>query len=167
MLFDSAAVLEREPPSPGASAGATFAPLVLSPGDGWGESNISDRPWMRDSSEPSGPLVLAAAIESGSSASPDVGVTPARIVAVGDFSAALNSSIENRGNANLDFILNSFRWLAGVETAPSGYSVSANGRVFAGRSLAGFLAAAAFAFPLVVLVAAAVRARSRGRGGKK
>ena len=167
LFFDHAAVLENEPQA-GAEPGRTeFSPLASSAPECWGESNEADRPWQHDRTEPGGPLVLAAALERGGKASADVGISPSRAVVVGDASFALNASLERRGNANLDFMLDAVRWLAGAELPPEEPPAPAPGEGMTRRALAGFLASAGIAFPLAVFAAAALRARRPGRGRRR
>ena len=79
------------------------------------------QPWTYDAeTEPSGPLVLAAALERGANAGANLAFRPTRIVVVGDAAFALNGALASRANANRDFLLNAFAWLAGLDasTAP-------------------------------------------------
>ncbi len=99
----------------------TFTPLVSTDDAAWGESDIAQRPWTRDATtEPSGPLILAAAIERGAGRRKDIALKPTRIVVVGDAAFAVDGALASRANANRDFFRNALAWLAGLDasTAP-------------------------------------------------
>ena len=93
-----------------------FTALARTDARAWGESDISVLPWTYDAeTEIPGPLVLAAALERGADAGVNLAFRPTRIVVVGDAAFALNGSLSSRANANRDFLLNSFAWLAGLD----------------------------------------------------
>ena len=168
VLFAHSAVLEPLAAGAGEADKAVFSPLALSGESCWGESDIDMRPWTFSAgTEPRGPLVLAAAIERGGSVSSDVGVRPARIVVVGDAGLASNSAIEKRGGANQAFLMNCFRWLAGVEPDSAAYAPQDSAASLPRPALAGFLAVSALAFPAAVFVLMFARTRkvSRRRRG--
>ena len=163
LFFEQAAVLEPEGAGGPEADRMVFAPLASTSEDCWGETDLAARPWMwNPDAEPRGGMVLAAALERGGSAGADLAFRPVRIVVVGDAGFAMNSSLEKRGSANLDFMLNAVRWLAGAETAapppdpapapPCGYRRW------------GFLSAGAFAFPFAVLAFTAFRAFRTKKG---
>ncbi len=166
-LFGQCAVLENEPAPAGEGGRTSFAVLAESDTSCWGESDLAERPWTFDpSSEPSGPLVLAAAVERGGAASSEIGVRPARIVVTGDTGMAMNAAIEKRGNANLGFLLNCVRWLADSSPAPSAGAsppASAQPGVPAGSGRIGFLAVSALLIPGISLFAML----PRRRGGRR
>jgi hypothetical protein len=90
-----------------ASDHMTFTPLVQTDAQAWGESDTSVRPWTYDAAhEPSGPLVLAAALERGAQAGAHVAFRPMRAVLIGDAAFALNAALASRAHAHRDFLLN-------------------------------------------------------------
>jgi len=98
-----------------------FTPLVSTDAAAWGESDIAQRPWTHDATtEPAGPLILAAAVERGAGQRKDIALKPTRIVAVGDAAFAVDGALASRANANRDFFRNALAWLAGLDasTAP-------------------------------------------------
>ena len=113
VLFAGAAPLEKT----AARDQTTFTPLVRTDASAWGETDVTARPWTLDpTSEPQGPLTLAAALECGGSAAKDVTLRPTRLVVIGDGAFVANGALATRGNANRDFFLNSVAWLAGLDT---------------------------------------------------
>lgn len=94
----------------------TFTPLAVTDAGAWGESEPEQRPWTRDTtSEPGGPLTLAAALERGGSVSSDVALRPSRLVVIGDAAFVSNGALARRGGGNRDLFLNSIAWLAGLD----------------------------------------------------
>ncbi len=94
----------------------TFSPLVQTDASAWGESDIDHRPWTHDAAnEPTGPLVLAAALERGAGPRKDIALKPTRIVVLGDASFAVDGALSSRGNANCDLFRNALAWLAGLD----------------------------------------------------
>ena len=59
------------------------------------------------------PMCIAAVAERGNGAGSDLSIRPTRLVAVGDSGMVQNGSLEARGNANREFILNAFSYLSG------------------------------------------------------
>ncbi len=125
LLFEGAAVLQ---PTAAAETNAVdaaqsaavdrteFMALARTDAKSWGESEPAVRPWAFDpTTEPKGPLVLAAALERGGGAAKDLAFRPTRIVVVGDATFALNGALARRANANRDFLLNAVAWLAGLD----------------------------------------------------
>ena len=122
LLFGASAPLAEASPEGSADKdNVKFTPLARTDPRAWGETDVSVLPWTYDSeTEPSGPLVLAAALERGANAGANLAFRPTRIVVVGDAAFALNGALASRANANRDFLLNAFAWLAGLDasTAP-------------------------------------------------
>lgn len=123
LLFGASAPVVSAPPENSADKdNVKFTPLAVTDKNAWGETDMSVLPWTYDAeTEPSGPLVLAAALERGSGLGTDLAFRPTRVVVVGDAAFALNGALNARANANRDFLLNSFAWLAGLDAsmAPS------------------------------------------------
>ncbi|MBR4652693.1 MAG: Gldg family protein [Kiritimatiellae bacterium] len=116
VVFQGAAPLAETTPSAGEKT--TFTPLVRTDETAWGESDVTHHPWTRDAStEPAGPLVLAAALESGAGPRKDLALKPTRIVVVGDASFAVDGALSSRANANRDLFRNALAWLAGLDAA--------------------------------------------------
>ena len=63
-----------------------------------------------------GQSTVVGAIERGGGAGQDLALRPARIVAIGDASFALNGALTARASANRDFFLNCVSYLSGIET---------------------------------------------------
>ena len=125
-VFDSAAVLE--PVATADVIGADrvdFTPLARTDAHGWGESDPDVRPWTFDpSSEPAGPVAVAAALERGA-VSRDLALRPTRIVVIGDASFVMNGALAAHANANQDFFMNAMAWLAGVDAGTASSASSA------------------------------------------
>ena len=125
LLFEGAAVLQPTAAAATNAIDATqsaavdrteFMALARTDAKSWGESEPAVRPWAFDpTTEPKGPLVLAAALERGGGAAKDLAFRPTRIVVVGDATFALNGALVRRANANRDFLLNAVAWLAGLD----------------------------------------------------
>lgn len=82
--------------------------LVRTPEVYWAESEIDNKtPEFSQDKDVKGPLVVAAAIDTGSVADGGVKLRGARIVAVGGASFLVNQQI---GVAQLDFFLNAMNW---------------------------------------------------------
>ena len=141
-----------------------FTPLARTDARAWGETDASVMPWTYDAeTEPSGPLVLAAALERGANAGANLAFRPTRIVVVGDAAFALNGTLASRANANRDFLLNAFAWLAGLDAStPSG---TPGNVIVSGLERPGWLrlgAAACLMLPMLPLVLAVlIRLRRR------
>jgi len=89
--------------------------LVRTPEVYWGESDITNKtPEYSPDKDIKGPLVVAAAIDTGSVADGGVRLQGARIVAVGGASFLINQHI---GVAQLDFFLNAMNWTLNKETS--------------------------------------------------
>jgi len=161
LVFGEAAVLE-----PVASTlGARVTPLVRTGPEAWGESDVAARPWTRDPTlEPGGPLVLAAALERGATASEEL-LRPSRIVVLGDALFALNGPLAARANANRAFLQNAFAWLAGQDpayAAPSPAEAPAAGLTRRGRTV--FALAAGLFAPFVCGLILFLHGKGRRRG---
>ncbi|NJK92172.1 MAG: hypothetical protein HC904_10280 [Blastochloris sp.] len=84
-------------------------PLVVGPPSYWGEKDLSGKsPEFDEGKDRVGPLVVAAAIDTGSVADGGVKLKGVRIVAVGGGSFLINQMLDNVG---LDFFLNSMNWM--------------------------------------------------------
>ena len=125
LLFESAAVLQSTAAADTNAVDAAlatavdrteFTALARTDAESWGETEPSVRPWAFDpTTEPKGPLVLAAALERGGGVAKDLAFRPTRIVVVGDATFAINGALARRANANRDFLLNAVAWLAGLD----------------------------------------------------
>ena len=73
-----------------------------------------------------GSAVVASAVERGVGAGQDIALRPTRIVAIGDATFVLNSSLAARASANRDFFSNCVSYLAGIETHGFGGEGSAS-----------------------------------------
>ena len=122
LLFGASAPLaEASPEGPADKDNVKFTPLARTDSRAWGETDVSVQPWTYDAeTEPSGPLVLAAALERGANAGANLAFRATRIVVVGDAAFALNGALASRANANRDFLLNAFAWLAGLDASARG-----------------------------------------------
>ena len=144
----------------------TFTPLVRTDALAWGESDIAHHPWTHDAAtEPTGPLVLAAALERGAGPRRDIALKPTRIVVVGDASFAVDGALATRGNSNRDLFRNALAWLAGLDAAtasgtPADVLVTGMDRAQRVR----FTVAAAAVMPAVLLLFGAMAALRRRFG---
>ena len=113
VLFEGAAPLV---PTDGTDP-SEYTPLARTDEAAWGETDATSPPWTFDpTSEPRGPLTLAAAFERGGITAADLVLRPTRIVVISDGTFVANGALALRGNANRDFFLNSVAWLAGIDT---------------------------------------------------
>ena len=62
-----------------------------------------------------GGACVAAVAERGAGAGKDTGMSPMRIVVIGDASFAMNNSLRQRANANRDFFMNCIAYLSGTD----------------------------------------------------
>ena len=86
--------------------------LVKSHEQFWGETDIANikKPKFDLGADKKGPLILAAAVESGNLPGSDVSLPSTRMVVVGSSLFVSNGELPN-SPANLDFFLNSVNWL--------------------------------------------------------
>jgi len=165
LLFGATAPLAEVVPEGSADKDSVkFTPLASTDARAWGETDVSVLPWTYDAdSEPSGPLVLAAALERGANAGANLAFRPTRIVVVGDAAFAINGALAARANANRDFLLNSFAWLAGLDAfTPPG---TPGNVIVTGLDRPGWLRLAAIAcvvlpsFPVLLAILLCIRRR--------
>ncbi|MSR65207.1 MAG: hypothetical protein EXS18_05435 [Verrucomicrobiae bacterium] len=86
--------------------------LIKSHDQFWGETDIANikKPKFDLNADKKGPLILAAAVESGNLPGSDVTLPSTRMVVVGSSLFISNGELPN-SPANLDFFLNSVNWL--------------------------------------------------------
>lgn len=156
-VFHDALPIEAVPVAAGGES-SVFTPLVKSDAESWGETDVLHRPCTRDAAvEPSGPLVLAAAVERGAGRR-DIAVKPTRLVVTGDASFVVDGALASRANANRDFFRNALAWLAGLDAATA--SATPADALVTGMDRASrirFAVTAVFLLPLVILLVAVVR----------
>ncbi len=135
-----------------------FTPLVRTDASAWGESDVVHRPWTLDAAlEPSGPLVVAAAIEQGAGQRKDIALKPTRIVVIGDAAFAVDGALVSRANANRDLFRNSLAWLAGLDAATaSARSADVLATGMDRSSGARFIVFAVFALPSFLFILGSV-----------
>ena len=104
---------------------ARFTALALTGSEGWGARATDAMPRLFDPHEDlAGPVVVAAAVERGGDAGPDIALQPARLVVVGEREFVANGTLATRSSANRDLFINALNWLTGIE---SGTGVSGGG----------------------------------------
>lgn len=102
-----------------------FTALALTGAASWGARATDTLPGLFDPHEDlAGPVVVAAAVERGGDAGPDIALQPARLVVVGEREFVANGTLATRSSANRDLFINALNWLTGIE---SGTGVSGGG----------------------------------------
>ncbi|MEI8242587.1 MAG: GldG family protein [bacterium] len=102
-----------------------FTALALTGSDGWGARAADGLPRLFDPHEDlAGPVAVAAAVERGGEAGPDIALQPARLVVVGEREFVANGTLATRSSANRDLFINALNWLSGIE---SGTGISGGG----------------------------------------
>jgi hypothetical protein len=102
-----------------------FTALALTGSEGWGTRAADGLPRLFDPREDlAGPVAVAAAVERGGAAGPDIALQPARLVAIGESAFVANGTLATRSSANRDLFINALNWLTGIE---SGTGVSGGG----------------------------------------
>ncbi len=104
---------------------ARYTALALTGNEGWGERDPEVQPALFDPHEDlAGPVAVAAAVECGGEAGPDIALQPARLVVVGEREFVANGTLATRSSANRDLLINALNWLTGID---SGTGVSGGG----------------------------------------
>lgn len=89
--------------------------MVLASGE-WAETNPEQSPPIFDPEEDrKGPVPVAVAVEKGSPSGVELQINPTRLVVTGDSTMICNGAIA--AGYNLDFFLNSIKWLLGRQTS--------------------------------------------------
>ena len=135
---------------------ARFTALAVTGSEGWGARAADALPGLFDPREDlAGPVTVAAAVERGGDAGPDIALQPARLVVVGEREFIANGTLATRSSANRDLFINALNWLAGIESG-TGVSGGGDAALWTGLDRRGgmrFTLLAAGAIPAAVLLA--------------
>ena len=125
VFLGSRCILPATPTDAAGADRAKFTPLALTGRDGWGARAGDTLPGLFDPHEDlAGPVAVAAAVERGGEAGPDIALHPARLVVVGEREFVANGTLATRSSANRDLFINAINWLTGIE---SGTGISGGG----------------------------------------
>ena len=136
-----------------------FTALALTGAEGRGARASDGLPRLFDPREDlAGPVAVAAAVERGGEAGPDIALQPARLVVVGESGFVANGTLATRSSANRDLFINALNWLTGIESG-TGVSGGGDAALWTGLDRRGwmrFTLLASGALPAVVLLVALV-----------